>query len=305
MEKDKRNPYKTLSILLLILGAIYILLNILPIHHVNAHPFFENGDKPLVIAHQGGEHLRPSNTMIAFEYATELGADVLETDIHISKDGYLIAIHDPTVDRTTDGIGRVADYTLKELKQLDAGYYFEKNGKHLYRGQGIQLITIEELFQRFPNMHFVLEIKDTNPDNQIDSIIKRLVHLINTYEMREQVLIGSFDQEVVDRFRTQAGPGVVTSGGRDEVKKFVIFNKFFLKNFYRPQVEALQIPQAESGFDLTTESIFTGAKRIGMNLHYWTVNDPKDMRRLIEKGADGITTDRPDLLIQVLNELGY
>nr|WP_289037505.1 glycerophosphodiester phosphodiesterase [uncultured Allobacillus sp.] len=305
MKKNKRNPFKILSTLLLILGAIYICLNILPIHHVKAHPFFDNGDKPLVIAHQGGEHLRPSNTMIAFEHATELGADVLETDIHISKDGYLIAIHDPTVDRTTDGTGRVADYTLKELKQLDAGYYFEKNGKHPYRGRGIQLITIEELFQRFPNMRFVLEIKDTNPSNQIDTLIKRLVHLINTYEMRDQVLIGSFDQQIVNQFRAEAGPGVVTSGGRNEVKKFVVFNKFFMKNFYRPQVEALQIPQAESGFDLTTSSIVEGAKRIGMRLHYWTVNDPKDMRSLIENGADGIITDRPDLLIDLLNELGY
>lgn len=110
MRKRKRNPFRALRTLLLILGAIYIFLNILPVHHVEAHPFFENGDKPLVVAHQGGEHLRPSNTMIAFEHAKELGVDVIETDIHISKDGYLVAIHDPTVNRTTDGSGKVVDF---------------------------------------------------------------------------------------------------------------------------------------------------------------------------------------------------
>ena len=305
MRKRKRNPFRALRTLLLILGAIYIFLNILPVHHVEAHPFFENGDKPLVVAHQGGEHLRPSNTMIAFEHAKELGVDVIETDIHISKDGYLVAIHDPTVNRTTDGSGKVVDFNLDELKQLDAGYYFEKNGKHPYRNQGIQLVTIEELFQRFPDMRFILEIKNTNPSEKIDPLINRLVHLIDTYGMRQKVLIGSFDQEVVEQFRSQAGPGIVTSGGRGEVTKFVILNKFFLKNFYRPQVEALQIPQSESGFDLTTKSIVEGAERIGMNLHYWTINDPDDMRRLIENGADGIITDRPDLLIEILNQLGY
>ena len=93
MRKRKRNPFRALRTLLLILGAIYIFLNILPVHHVEAHPFFENGDKPLVVAHQGGEHLRPSNTMIAFEHAKELGVDVIETDIHISKDGYLDFTH--------------------------------------------------------------------------------------------------------------------------------------------------------------------------------------------------------------------
>ncbi len=304
MGKKKKNPYRALGTLLLILGAIYIFLNLIPIHQVESHPFFES-DRPMVIAHQGGENLRPSSTMPAFEHAVELGADVLETDIHVSKDGYLIAIHDATVDRTTDGTGKVVDHTLEELKALDAGHYFVKDGQHPYRDQGIQLVTIEELFQRFPDMKFVLEVKDTNPKEEIDYIIDRLVDLIETYDMKEQVLIGSFDQEIVEKFREKAGPDIVTSGGRNEVTKFVIFNKFFMKNFYKPSVEALQIPQAESGFDLTDDTVVEGAKRIGMNLQYWTINNPDEMRRLIEKGADGIITDRPDVMIQVLEEMGY
>ncbi|WP_027963315.1 glycerophosphodiester phosphodiesterase [Halalkalibacillus halophilus] len=295
---------KSFSIGLTVLGFIYIFLYLIPFHSIEDKAFFEDDDQPLVIAHQGGEHLAPSSTMTAFENAVELGVDVLESDLHMSKDGYLINIHDATVDRTTDSTGRVSEMNLDELKQLDAGYYFQdEDGNHPYRGQGLELLTVEELFQAFPEERFIFEIKDTNPDNRINDIIQRLSSLINDYNMEDQVLVASFDHEIVEAFRENGNENVAISGGRQEVRNFVIFHKTFLRNLYFPKVEAIQIPTADSGFDLTTNQLISGADRIGLDVHYWTINEKEEMRELIELGADGIVTDRPDLMIELLNEM--
>ncbi|GEN45088.1 glycerophosphodiester phosphodiesterase [Alkalibacillus haloalkaliphilus] len=306
MSKDNKTKYKKpFSIGLTILGAIYIFLYLIPMHSVEPKAFFEN-DRPMVIAHQGGEHLKPSSTMAAFENAVELGVDVLETDLHISKDGYLINIHDPSVDRTTDGTGDVADLTLEELKQLDAGHYFEdEQGNHPYRGQGLELITVEEMFEAFPDERFIIEIKDTNPSERNDEIIERLIMLIDRFDMQEQVLIASFDQDIIESFQQQDPHDLAVAGGRSEIRNFVVTHKIFLRNLYNPSVDAVLIPTNESGFDLTTNDVISGADRLGLHVSYWTINDRDEMKRLLEAGADGIITDRPDLTLEVLDELGY
>ncbi|WP_188205958.1 glycerophosphodiester phosphodiesterase [Alkalibacillus aidingensis] len=300
---QKKNIKKPFSVGLTVLGAIYILLYLIPVHSVAPAPFFENDD-PLVIAHQGGEHLAPSSTMVAFENSVQLGVDALETDIHMSKDGHLINIHDPSVDRTTDGSGYVSDMTLEELKSLDAGYYFEdEQGQHPFRGQGIELITLKELFEAFPDMRFMIEIKDTNPEEMISDIILRLSMLIEEYDMADQVLIASFDHDIITAFKEYDDQGVAVSGGRQNIRNFVIFHKLYMRNLYIPTVNAIQIPTSESGFDLTTNDVINGAERMGLNLYYWTINDQETMRELLEAGADGIITDRPDLLIEVIESM--
>ncbi|MDV2580762.1 glycerophosphodiester phosphodiesterase [Alkalibacillus haloalkaliphilus] len=306
MSKDNKTKYKKpFSIGLTILGAIYIFLYLIPMHSVEPKAFFEN-DRPMVIAHQGGEHLKPSSTMAAFENAVELGVDVLETDLHISKDGYLINIHDPSVDRTTDGTGNVADLTLEELKQLDAGHYFkDEQGDHPYRGQGLELITVEEMFEAFPDERFILEIKDTNPSERNDEIIERLIMLIDRFDMQEQVLIASFDQDIIESIQGQDPHDLAVAGGRSEIRNFVVTHKIFLRNLYNPSVDAVLIPTNESGFDLTTNDVISGADRLGLHVSYWTINDRDEMKRLLEAGADSIITDRPDLTFEVLEELGY
>ncbi|MGM8216378.1 glycerophosphodiester phosphodiesterase [Bacillaceae bacterium W0354] len=210
------------------------------------------------------------------------------------------------MDRTTDGSGYVSEMTLEDLKALDAGYYFKDDqGNFPFRGQGIKLLTIEELFEAFPNERFVIEIKDTNPKEYIEDLSLRLNSLIEKYDMTDQVFIASFDQDIIETFQSISNGQVAVSGGRKEVTKFVVFNKFFLKNLYFPKVDAIQIPTSDSGFDLTTNDIIKGANRINLQVVYWTINDKETMRALINKGADGIITDRPDLLIEVLNEMGY
>ncbi|MGG1676223.1 glycerophosphodiester phosphodiesterase [Neobacillus sp. NRS-1170] len=279
-----------------------LAVNFLPVSPIKEKGFFKN-DRPMVIAHQGGELLAPSNTIAAFTSAATMGVDALETDLHITKDGYLVAIHDPTVDRTTNGHGKVSDMTLEEIQKLDAGYQFKDlDGQYSYRGKGVYIPTAEEMFQTFGNMRIEMEIKDDNPPDRIDKMASKLWALIEKYHMEDKILVASFDQEILNTFEKYAKGRVATSAGRQEVKSFVIFHKFFLRNLFQPHVDAFQLPTADSGFDLTDKKLINGAHRLGMQMHYWTIDDPKEMKRLIDAGADGILTNRPDLLLKLLNE---
>ncbi|MDQ0254869.1 glycerophosphoryl diester phosphodiesterase [Evansella vedderi] len=289
-----------LGFILLVWTAIYLF----PVSERPVKPFFEReGDRPLVIAHQGGEHLAPSNTMVAFEMARDMGVDVIEFDIHKTKDGHLVAIHDNTVDRTTDGTGRVNDLTLEEIKALDAADYFQDlNGEYSFRGQGITIPTVEEIFEEFSDMKMVIEVKKTNDPELYMSMTENLWSLIQEYGLEDQILIASFDQNINDKFTEISNGRLAVSGGRQEVTKFVIFHKLFLNSLYRPKVDAVQIPTEESIFNLKDSNLLRGAARRGMEVHYWTINDEETMRELIELGADGIITDRPDLMLKILDE---
>ena len=145
MKKHGRN-------LLILILLIILILMLWPGASVAERPFFADNDGFLVIAHQGGNLVRPDNTMMAFEYAVELGVDVLEMDIHSSADGELVVIHDDTVDRTTDGNGRVNDLTLAELKSFDAAYDWsiDNGATYPYRGQGVTIPALEEVLKRSP-----------------------------------------------------------------------------------------------------------------------------------------------------------
>ncbi len=129
-----------------------------------AHPYYADDlPYPLVIAHQGGDGLWPGDTMFAFEQAVALGVDVLEMDLHITQDGVLVISHDETVDRTTDGTGEIEKMTLAEIKALDAGHNWSADGGGTfpYRGQGISIPTLEEVFLAFPEYRMTIEIKKT------------------------------------------------------------------------------------------------------------------------------------------------
>lgn len=306
IEKTRRKKTVLLSLKMIVAAIVIFLLviNLFPVKQIKQKSFF-NHNRPLVIAHQGGELLAPSNTMASFENAANMGVDVLETDIHITKDGHLVTIHDPSVDRTTNGKGNVADLTLAELQALDAGYHFKDlDGNYSFRGKGVYIPTVEEMFQRFDDMKIEIEIKDDNPPERIEEIASKLWKLIEKYQMEEKIIIGSFDQKILQTFEKYAKGRVAITAGRQEVKSFVVFHKFFLRNLYVPKVDAFQIPIEDSGFDLTDQRLIDGAHRLGMEIHYWTIDDPKTMEKLIDAGADGILTNRPDLLLKLLEEKG-
>ncbi|MDX1995402.1 MAG: glycerophosphodiester phosphodiesterase [bacterium] len=264
------------------------------------HPFFEHEhDGPLVIAHQGGEGLRPSNTMIAFEHAVELGVDVLELDIHSTSDGVIVVIHDDTVDRTTDGSGRVQDFTFEELQTLDAGYEWptleevEVEG-HPYRGQGITIPALEEVLQAFPDMRMVIEIKQETP-----SITEPFCEMLREVEMTEQVLVASFSRDVLDEFR-EVCPEVVTSGEEQEIFGFYFLARQGRAEEFEPLSYAFQVPERSGRIEVLVPEFLEAAQAANIDVHVWTINQAEDMERLIDLGVDGIITDFPDVLLELL-----
>jgi glycerophosphoryl diester phosphodiesterase len=264
--------------------------------------YYRDMQPPLVIAHQGGDGVWPGDTMYAFQNAVEIGADVLEMDAHITKDGQIVLMHDEKVDRTTDGTGLIEDLTLPELKQLDAAYQWSNDeGKTFpYRGQGIQVPTLEELFQKFPQMRYVIEIKLTR--NPID---KPLCGLIRKYDMQDKVVIASFHDEAMQNFRKTC-PQVATSASRGEVTKFVLLGKVFLSGLVTPQYQSIQPPydpEVSMNISIMTKRFIHEAHAKNVAVEPWTVDDPQRMRQYIEWGVDGIMTDRPDLMIEVLKEM--
>jgi len=253
----------------------------------------------LVIAHQGGDGIFPGDTLYAYEHAVALGADVLEMDAHITKDGEIVLMHDEKVDRTTNGTGLIEDLTLADLKKLDAAYQWSNDGGKTFpfRGQGIQVPTLKELFEKFPDMRYLIEIKLTkNP------IAQPFCDLIREYHMQNRVIVGSFHDDAMALFR-QTCPEVATGAAQNEVTAFVLLGKVFLSGWVSPKYQDLQVPWETSeskGIPIMTARFIREAHAKNVKVEPWTVDDPTLMKQYIEWGVDGIITDRPDLLLQVL-----
>ncbi|OIJ12824.1 hypothetical protein BKP35_09635 [Anaerobacillus arseniciselenatis] len=303
--KKRKQPIKFLIITFLF--TLIISIFAIPFtkdHSRNVKPFFKELDTPIVIAHRGGSAF-PENTLPAFEHSEQIGVDVLEFDIHMTKDGHLVAIHDFTVDRTTNGTGEVDSFTLDELQQLDAGYYFtDREGNYPFRNEGITIPTVEEIFEQFSHMDMNIEIKAQYPKAGPSEIEAKLWQLIQQYEMKDKVLLASFEQKIINKFNELANGQVAISGGKNEVTKFVLLNKFFLSKLYNPKVDALQMPTKVNLFNLADQKLVRNAQKLNMHVHYWTINDRETMEELLKLGADGIITDDPELLMEVMKELG-
>ncbi len=283
---------------------LLVLLSILVSFVVNpkapANQYYLGVTRPLVIAHQGGDGVWPGDTMYAFEKAVEIGADVLEMDAHITQDGEIVLMHDEAVNRTTDGTGLIEDLNLAEIKQLDAAYKWstDEGRTFPFRGQGIQVPTLSELFEKFPDMRYVIEIKLTeNP------IVKPFCNLIRTYNMQAKVIVASFYDEAMRMFR-ETCPEVATSASRTEVRNFVLLGKVFLSGFIVPHYQSIQPPYDPSeslGINIMTERFIQEAHAKDIRVEPWTVNNPELMKQYIEWGVDGIITDRPDLMVEILS----
>lgn len=292
---------KSLYILFLLLLLSIVLLSAFTPGAASKN-YYKNIQRPLVIAHQGGDGVWPGDTMYAFAKAVEIGANVFEMDAHLTKDGQIVLMHDENVDRTTDGTGLIEDLTLPELRQLDAAYKWSNDDGETfpYRGQGIQVPILEELFQNFPQMRYVIEIKLTQ--NPID---KPLCDLIRKYGMQDKVVIASFHDEAMQNFRSTC-PEVATSASRGEVTRFVLLGKVFLSGLVAPQYQSIQPPYDPSesmNIPIMTKRFISQAHAKNLAVEPWTVDNPQLMKQYIEWGVDGIMTDRPDLMLDVLKNL--
>lgn len=258
-------------------------------------PFFQGAPDFLVIAHQGGDGLWPSNTIFAFERAAEMGVDVLEMDVHQTADGVIVLSHDETVDRLTDGSGLIKEMTYAQIRRLDAAYsWTDEVGEQAYRGEGIQIPTLESIFAAFPEMRMNIEIKQKEP-----SMVEPFCQLLRRHIEGPEVLVASFHPETMEEFRQQC-PGVATSATEPEIQPFFILNRAFLGAVYRPPADAFQVPEYSGNLRVVTRRFVRGAHDHNVAVHVWTVNETQDMERLIELGVDGIITDRPDRLMRLL-----
>jgi glycerophosphoryl diester phosphodiesterase len=290
----KRKLVRFVSGLVIGLVAACIVMALLA-RPARDHPFFAH-EGVLVMAHRGGRGLWPENTLYAFQRAWDLGVDVLEMDVHSTSNGALVIMHDDTVDRTTDGSGPIHGYTLAELKELDAGYRWtaDDGATFPYRGQGITVPTLEEVFQALPDAPMNIEIKQVQP-----SIVAPLCELVRAYGMAERVLVASFDQETIRAFR-RACPEVASTAGEDEVRVLYVLSRAWLGRIYSAPAEAAQVPEYSGDLHVVTPRFLSAAHGRGMEVHVWTVNEPDDMGRMLDLGLDGIITDYPDRLLALL-----
>ena len=251
---------------------------------------------PLNIAHRGGMGLAPENTIYAFDKAVSHGSEVFELDVHATRDGEMVVIHDDTVDRTTNGSGRVKDLTLAELKELDAAYHYTSDQDKSFplRGKGLRIPTLKEVFQAFPARRINIEIKQLCP-----GFAQRLLALIQEYSMEDKVLIAAEQHAYSQAFRPLA-PQLACSASRREVIIFYILLLLRLSFFYGARIDALQVPEYHGRLHLVTPRFIKEAHKKNIRVHVWTINDEQDMERLLRWGVDGIITDYPNRLKQVL-----
>ena len=290
--------YFCLSVIF-ILAGLYIYLAAQTGKPAELRAIFQNTEKvhPLVFAHRGGGGVFPENTLGAFEYSAKMGVDVLELDVHSTADGTLVVMHDTKFDRTTNGSGKISEMTLAEVKKLDAGFNFTPDGGKTFpfRGQGITVPTLKEIFDAFPAMTFNIEPKQTEP-----SITKLLCEMIRAKEMTGKVIVGSFRQTAIDEFRT-ACPDIATAATPREASEFLAMYKVGLAASYTPPMQALQIPQNLGSLQVVSKDFIAAAHKLNLQVHVWTINDPAEMQNLVEIGVDGIMTDYPDRLMNLLN----
>jgi len=256
---------------------------------------------PLVMAHRGGAGLWPENTLYGFERAAELGVDVIETEVHSTADDILVLLHDRSVDRTTNGTGPINSITLNELKRLDAGFNWTKDGGRSYpfRDKGITVPTLEEVFASLPNVHINIDIKQVKP-----SLVTPLCEMIRSFGMVDTVMVASFSAKALNDFR-RVCPEVATSASKREVTLFFLLNLFFLGSTHRATYQAFQVPEYSSGLRIVTKRFLNTAHALKVKVHVWTINEAADMKRLLKMGVDGIITDYPDRLIPLLEGLRH
>lgn len=258
---------------------------------------------PIVLAHRGGAKLAPEHTMVAFEKAFELGVDGFEIDIRLTKDEEIVVFHDEAIDRTSNGAGAIRDYTLSELKEFNFGYRFEDlDGNFPYRDQHVEIVTLKELLEKYPNMYINIDIKDSPETYEGSLMPSKLWRLIEEYGAINRVVVTSFYSEQVDRFNLYAQNRVALGAGESDVRKaFAAFTSQF-GHLYHPKVDVFQIPTKSGRISLDSPKFIAFLKNLNIPVHYWTIDDEEMMKKLLNNGAQGIITDRPDIALRVVRE---
>lgn len=283
------------------------------------NPWFDR--RSLNFAHQGGAREAPSNTLFAYRTALEKGADALEMDVHATADRRLIVLHDPSIDRTTNGSGSVDELTLEEIKSLDAAYWWvpghvttrdEADERYLFRGvakgrrdppvgysdSDFKVPTLREVLEAFPGVYLNLDIKQSAPE--AEPYEKELAELLAEFGRGDDVIVGSFIDSALASFRLLA-PDVATSASPSEVASFWGSDADEIASGPTLPFVALQVPMEYGGITVVDEALVEKARAASIAVHVWTIDEESEMQQLLDLGVHGIMTDRPSLLEEVLD----
>jgi glycerophosphoryl diester phosphodiesterase len=260
---------------------------------VRPHPALRFG-RPQVFAHRGGAALRPENTIAAFDHGLSLGADGLEFDVHLSRDGVVVVHHDATLERTTDGRGRLAQFTADELARLDAAYNFSPAGATFpYRGKGIGIPTLREVLRRYRDVPLIIELKLNEPE-----LAHRTVDEVRAADAIDRVSLGSFGTRVLRAARAYE-PRILTGSSREETR-LALYRSWCRWPVMRPQYDAFQVPEVAGSTRVVSRRFIDYAHRAGVAVQVWTINVARDIARLLDWGVDGIISDCPDVAVEVV-----
>lgn len=243
------------------------------------------------IAHRCGKHIYPENTLFACKevYQNNL-ADVLELDVHLTKDNQLIVIHDAKLDRTTNLQGEVKNYNYAEIQNLDAAYHFknEKN-ESIYRNKNIRIEKLETFFREIPKGKFYIELKVKE-----EIAIQILLELIEKYKKSDEVLIGSVKEEVNKKIISQSKDRILVFLGLTEFLKWYFLYLINLQDYYPLKNRVITLPNFPF---LITSNLINTCKFYGLRLDLFTINEKDELRKWIELGVDGVMTDNPNLFL--------
>lgn len=257
------------------------------------HPAFAPGASA-VFAHRGGAALAPENTLAAFDQALALGADGLELDVRLSRDGVVVVHHDATVERTTGATGAVADLTADDLARLDAGYRFGANGGYPFRGRGFGVPRLREVLARYPGVPIIIEFKVDD-----ERLAARTIAEVEAAQAAGRVALASFSQSVLEAARRLA-PHVPTSASTREVRR-LLWRARFGTTVACPPYRVVQVPERRGTTRVVTPAFVRAAHRAGVAVEVWTVDREEDIVRLLDWGVDAVITDRPDVAVEVVS----
>jgi glycerophosphoryl diester phosphodiesterase len=271
--------------------------------------------RPLIYAHRGGAALRPENTLVAFDHGLALGADGLEFDVHLSRDGVVVVHHDPTLERTTNARGAIRLKTAAELAGIDAGYQFRAHDKHSlpaeagshedgvaagfsrkdqpsefpYRGQGLGVPTLREVLARYP-VPLIIELKTPEA-----ALARATVDELRAADAVDRVALGSFYGQGLHAARAYE-PRIATGAAREETR-WALYKSWVHWPIRRPAFREFQVPERSGRTTIVTPRFVRHAHRAGLTVKVWTVDAHEDIARLLSWGVDAIISDRPDVAV--------
>jgi glycerophosphoryl diester phosphodiesterase len=260
------------------------------------HPFFQGLTPTVPIAHRGGALRYPENTQVAFEAAARLGARMIETDVHLSADGEVIVWHDDTLDRCSDASGLIADRTAAELARIDAGYRFtpDEGLSWPYRGQGHGAMRLADLLSAMPDMRFNIDLKPNRPE-----LVSAFVQVLEAAQAVDRVCMGSEHDSLAATLHA-ALPDACHFFPRNALTAWIMAALTGQPLPDDDRWTVLDMPMRHNGMVLTNAQLVQAAAADDRWINVWTIDDPADMRTLIELGIGGIMTDRPKVLAEVL-----